>query len=582
MPPDTFDETKLCLEGLTSALKRAGFAEKADVIDALRRKLADDELHVVVIGEFKRGKSTLINALLGKSLLPVASIPLTSVVTLVRFGEAPAAFVEFLDGGRRQVPVESIADYVAEEFNPNNVKKVSRVIVHAPSELLSRGLVLVDTPGIGSVYRHNTEVAERYLPEADAVIMVLSADPPIGAAEAEFLRSARRWARRLLVVLNKVDHLDAVELPRAWDFTERSVRSALEDSGIKVHALSAKRGLEGRLAGDHEKEGASGLVAFERALLESVARQRRAILIDATSVRAKHILDTAIFETNAAISAASAHPQTLKQTIAQLGVRLAEIQEKQYELSRVYSAKLEDLRRDFETALYDSMHRRSREIEKELELHYSALRGRPAEEFRAAMNKALLDAVESFFTEHLARIEPIWATRFQELTDGFLSRAVELLDGVMKEASVALGAPHRPLVRPVLGVSPPSVWFVLEPVSTWSGGIQSIPTLRVFRPFFWRAVRQRVAQVMDTNAGRVRHDHQRRVEKAGEAALAAINEFFQESAKALQRTLREIESRKELAGRDAEMEKQVREKSRLELERSATCLDRIARVPAGR
>ena len=575
-PTDRFEEARRGLQGLSLALAEASFVDKAAAVEALQRKLVADELLVVVVGEFKRGKSTLINALLGRALLPVAAVPLTAVVTVVRPGKKLLAAVEFLNGSRREVAVESVVDYVAEERNPGNAKKVARVVVETPSALLERGIVLVDTPGVGSVYRHNTEVAERYLPEADAVIMVLSADPPIGATEVEFLRSARRWAQRLFIVLNKIDHLDAIDLSRAAEFTKRVVREALGDPRVELHALSAKRGLEARLSEDSEKEEGSGLVQFRRSLLDSLARERRGILIDSVVARARQILDTALFETDAAISAASARPLAWKEASVRLLARLAEIREKQYELTRVYSAKLEDLRREFEEALYEAVRRRSRQIETELEKDYAVLHGLPADEFRAAMNKAMLDSVESFFTDHLSREEPVWAERFRELTDRFAGQTVELLDGVMREAAETVGARYRPLVRPVLGVPPPAVWFVLEPVSVWTGGIQSMPTLRVFKPFFWKAVRRGLAQAMDVNAGRVRHDNQRRVEKAGEEALTVIREFFQGSTDALERTLREVENRRESAGVDAQAERRGREAVRESLGRSSEFLDRVA------
>lgn len=540
---DRFESAQRALQTLALALRESSFADKAEAVEAQARRLAAAELSVVVVGEFKRGKSTLINALLGQALLPVAAVPLTAVVTVARRGRETAAFVEFLDGTSRTVPPGTVVDYISEELNPGNMKNVARVIVETPSPLLERSIALVDTPGVGSVYRHNTEVAERYLPEADAVVLVLSADPVIGAAEVEFLRSARRWARRLFVVLNKIDHLDAAELAQAKAFTERVVREALDDPGTHLNLMSAKLGLQSRLSGDMDAANRSGLPAFEAALLDAVEREGRTLLVDAAVARARHAADTALFEADAALASAVAEPSGWEDAALRIRARLADIREKQYECSRVYGAKLSDLRREFEAALYAAVRAESRRIETELEASYSLLRDRPSAEFRAGMNKALLDAVESFFTGFLAREEPRWSARFKELTDGFAARASELLGEAQDEACDALGAPRRALSRPVLGVAAPSVWFVLEPVSIWTGGIQSLPTLRALKPFFWKALRGRVASAMDVNAGRVRHDYQRRVEKAGEDALAAVREIFQESSRALERAVQEVERR---------------------------------------
>jgi small GTP-binding protein len=541
---DRFASAQRALTALALALRESSFADKAEAVEAQARRLAAAELSVVVVGEFKRGKSTLINALLGQALLPVAAVPLTAVVTVARRGRETAAFVEFLDGTRRAIPPGTVAEFISEELNPGNEKKVGRVVVETPSPLLERGIALVDTPGVGSVYRHNTEVAERYLPEADAVILVLSADPVIGASEVEFLRSARRWSRRLFVVLNKIDHLDAAELTQAKAFTERVVREALDDPGAELHLLSAKLGLQARQSGDAEADARSGLAAFEAALLVTTEREGRALLVEAATARARQAADAALFEADAALSSAGAEPSAWEEAARRIRARLADIREKQYECSGVYGAKLADLRGEFEKALYAAVREESRRIEAGLEESYALLRDRPAAEFRAGMNKALLDAVESFFTGFLTREEPLWSGRFRELTDGFASRVSELLGEAQDEACDALGAPRRALARPVLGVAAPSVWFVLEPVSIWTGGIQSLPTLRLLKPFFWKALRGRVASVMDVNAGRVRHDYQRRVEKAGEDALAAVREIFQESTLALERAVAEVERRR--------------------------------------
>ncbi len=121
----------------------------AQALDALRRKFDEHAFHLVVAGEFKRGKSTVINALLGVDLLPTGVVPLTSVVTQLRHEDAPAVHVRFDSGEQRSVPVETLAEYVTERGNPENVKRVNEVVVGFPADWLKGGLRLVDTPGVG-------------------------------------------------------------------------------------------------------------------------------------------------------------------------------------------------------------------------------------------------------------------------------------------------------------------------------------------------------------------------------------------------------------------------------------------------
>ena len=153
----------------------------------------------MVVGEFKRGKSTLVNALLGVEVLPTGVLPLTAVMTEVVHGQAGAT-VAGLDGTRVDVGLDDVARFVTEAGNPGNERGVDRVEVRVPAPLLSTGLVLVDTPGLGSIHLHNTEVGRASLLEADGAIVLLSADEPLSDEERQLLDTlgsgghARSWS----------------------------------------------------------------------------------------------------------------------------------------------------------------------------------------------------------------------------------------------------------------------------------------------------------------------------------------------------------------------------------------------------
>jgi GTP-binding protein EngB required for normal cell division len=156
----------------------------------LRDKLAAEQFNLVVLGQFKRGKSTLINALLGADLLPTA--------------------------------------------------------VAFPSVVLMDGVRLVDTPGVGSVFAGNTGTTLDYLPEADAAIFLLAADQPISQAELEFLQAVRQHAAKFFFVLNKIDYLSERELKESMEFSARVISESLA-SQVVIHPLSARSALMARL-----------------------------------------------------------------------------------------------------------------------------------------------------------------------------------------------------------------------------------------------------------------------------------------------------------------------------------------------
>ena len=211
----------------------------------LAERLARRRFHVSVLGEFKRGKSTLINAMLGTELMPTGVLPLTAIATEVGYGPAGATVVH-LDGGAEQIELDQLAEYVTEAGNPANVHSVARVEARVPVELLRPGLVLVDTPGIGSVFRHD-EAAARALLEADGAILVLSADAPLSEEERKLLAALSERQAPTFYVLNRVDHLSPAERDEVARFVSDAVAGELGRKE-KLWCLSARAALGARLA----------------------------------------------------------------------------------------------------------------------------------------------------------------------------------------------------------------------------------------------------------------------------------------------------------------------------------------------
>jgi Dynamin family len=172
-----------------SLLSAERAAQACAFVDRWRERL----FVVLIAGEFKRGKSTLLNALAGVDLLPTGVLPVTTVPTRVQAGPGAAARVRFRDGACRGIRLDEICDYVDESRNPGNRLGVATVEVEL-SLGLPPGVVLVDVPGLGSSHRHNTEAALAALPEADAALVVASVDPPVGEAELRLLDRLRRHA----------------------------------------------------------------------------------------------------------------------------------------------------------------------------------------------------------------------------------------------------------------------------------------------------------------------------------------------------------------------------------------------------
>jgi GTP-binding protein EngB required for normal cell division len=233
--------TRAALESL------AGLADAADheMLAALVDRLDSARLRVLVAGEAKRGKSTLVNALLGREILPVGVVPLTAIAaTVVQAAPAEEGLeVAFADGRTERFPLAELAAFGTEPGNPGNRRDVRAITVRVEAPVLARGLEIVDTPGTGSVHAHNTAAADAALPSMDAAIFVLTADPPVSASERDLLRRVAGLSVALFIVLNKADYLDEVSLAEAREFTARVVADVAGEP-LRVYPLSARAALQ--------------------------------------------------------------------------------------------------------------------------------------------------------------------------------------------------------------------------------------------------------------------------------------------------------------------------------------------------
>ncbi|MBM4271254.1 MAG: hypothetical protein FJ139_03725 [Deltaproteobacteria bacterium] len=150
----------------------AKFAVDVKKMRELEKRLHAGRFHLAVLGQFKRGKSTFLNALLGDALLPSSVLPLTAIPTFIQFGSSLLVRALSHDGTVREEAVgprheqisEFLSRYVTEESNPHNRLGIAQVDVFYQTPILQKGVVLIDTPGIGSTYRHNTEATLAFPP----------------------------------------------------------------------------------------------------------------------------------------------------------------------------------------------------------------------------------------------------------------------------------------------------------------------------------------------------------------------------------------------------------------------------------
>ncbi|HEX9259040.1 MAG TPA: dynamin family protein, partial [Acidimicrobiales bacterium] len=196
------------MRALVASLGRLGRADLSERVDAAVARAARPATIVCVVGQFKEGKSSLVNGLLGVEVCPVDDDLATSAVTLIRYGDEPSAVVRRRVDGELQavpVPIEELGSWVSEVGNPDNRKAVERVDIATPSALLREGLMLVDTPGMGGLGAGHAAATMSFLRFADALVMVSDTSSELTAPEADFLVQARERCPNVMFVQTKTD-----------------------------------------------------------------------------------------------------------------------------------------------------------------------------------------------------------------------------------------------------------------------------------------------------------------------------------------------------------------------------------------
>ncbi|MGH2344333.1 MAG: dynamin family protein, partial [Chloroflexota bacterium] len=201
-----------CLDELATINAEVGQAARAARIRESRDALLEQRFTLLVLGEFKRGKSTLVNRLVGRDVLPVGAAPTTAVITRITYGEEPAARLILADGTERAVELGRLTEEITlaqtdEGVNQRRHAGIARAEVTIPAVICRDGVDIVDSPGLGE-HSTRTEVTYEALPAADAVIFVADA-AQLGSEDEGFVRERLLGAEidHVFFVINKWDRV---------------------------------------------------------------------------------------------------------------------------------------------------------------------------------------------------------------------------------------------------------------------------------------------------------------------------------------------------------------------------------------
>jgi Dynamin family len=388
------------VEAAVALAHARGRDDLAERLEQVRARVRRTETIVCVVGEFKKGKSALINALLGSDVCPVDDDLATVAVTVVRYAPEPAAIVRRRDGAELVVePIEAddIDRWVAEAEGEEGPRGVEVVEVGLPNAFLERGVALVDTPGVGGLNAAHAAATLAFLPSADALVFVTDASAELSGPELAFLASARSAGPPILIAVTKVDIYP--EWRRIIAIDEGHLRGmGLDETPF---ALSSVLRAAARELHDPDLETESGFPRFAESLVEDAVARARAATLTMAVAQVVPALDQ-LREPLAAEAAALEHPETAER----LGRDLREVRDRLTALTEVdasWSVRLEDefaaLRTQTEFAFQARMRQLLRDTQDEVE-HIDPARAWPEvsqrvqQDTAAAVRAAFLQATD--------------------------------------------------------------------------------------------------------------------------------------------------------------------------------------------
>ena len=237
----TVDSYEGAVDLVSDLAKRYQISGIRSFLESCRQRATRSDLNVAVLGRFKAGKSSFLNHLIGRDILPVGVIPVTSVVTELSYGPLDLLEIKFADGREIRVPIADLAAYVSEAENPHNRKHVLKVWLQVPELLRWHNIRFIDTPGLESTFAHNTEVSLNWAPNVDIALVAVGVDPPLTQQDIELISKLTKYTPRIAVLLTKMDILSRSEQGAVMDFVRKQLSQRFK-MNISVHPYSIRAG----------------------------------------------------------------------------------------------------------------------------------------------------------------------------------------------------------------------------------------------------------------------------------------------------------------------------------------------------
>jgi len=486
--------------------------------EELSEKVRNNTFNLVVLGQFKRGKTSLINALLGAEILPVAVVPLTSIATILKYGEALRTKVYFNDGRTAEIRTENLSEYVTEKGNPRNMKDVKEVVVTYPAPYLQGGVRLIDTPGVGSIYQHNTDVAYQYLPKSDAALFLLSVDQPVSQAELDFLKDVKEYSDRIFFLQNKADYVGPDDMNESIAFSKRVIEDAMK-CDVKIFPLSAKLALDGKLSGDKNLLERSFLSEFEKILNTFLMEEKGKVLILSVTSTLLRVLSQAMLELELEMKSLTTPLEELKKKIEAFENKKKEVMIEKQDFDILLDGETKRLSTNI---LDEDLTLFRKELiaheQAHLEEQFAQLKTLPSRNLRDTLEQTIQDHIKQAFNTWRAIEDDRIAKAFETICKRFVVKINDTVDALMKFSSDLFEIPFEAIKTEALWTVKSGFYYKFREQPVGIAIVASSLTLALPKfigdRIIFKKMQDYLVRVIDLQLGRSGNDFEERIQRS--------------------------------------------------------------------
>lgn len=508
---------------ILTVIEHIELLEKEDVtapnnrLLTVKEQLLSNSFNLVILGQFKRGKTTLINSLIGKEILPSSVVPLTSVVTILKYGDEITCNIFLQDGSEKNARLEELADYITERGNPRNIKGVRCARIGHPSPFLEKGMLLVDTPGVGSTFLHNTETTYEFLDHLDAALFLMSADVPISQVEKELLDTIKGSTQKIFFVLNKIDNLTPKEIEEISAFNKQ----VLEEMGFTVREIlpvSAREALKAKKVNNEVQLSQSGLLNLEEALNRFLSLEKGTFVLNSATSKVNRCITQKLSQIAIEKKTLLASEEELENKINTFCKLVTNLKQDREDITHLLKGESDKLCLKTEETLKAFEEKEIPRIKRCLQDFFDKDHGINPTVLRDEMQKVIKEEVIKGFDIFRKDTERVISNTIQETFHRFTKRSNDIVNEFKTAAEILFDVAMDPFEFSVELAKDNSFYYMVqEYTAPTDEEVKSI--LRTFLPksisrkMVLNEMLERSSSDVSRNCGRVRYDLTSRIRK---------------------------------------------------------------------